>query len=219
MCGRFAIVSPVHELIEAFALAAAPEQLRPRYNAAPSQELPVIPNREPRALELFRWGLVPFWAKDAKIGNRMINARSETLTEKPSFKKALEQRRCLVPADGFYEWKKTDVGKQPHFIRLRSGSPMALAGLWERWDKGPEPLLTFTIVTTTPNPLMARLHHRMPVILPERTWARWLDPDPLLSDALEGMFDPYPADEMEAFEVSTAVNSPANDAPELIQPV
>ncbi len=219
MCGRFAIVSPVHELIEAFGLALAPDDLPPKYNAAPSQRLPVIPNRSPRALELFRWGLVPFWAKEAKIGNRMINARSETLADKPSFKNALKRRRCLVPADGFYEWKKTADGKQPHFIKLRSGAPMALAGLWERWDKGDEPLFSFTIVTTTPNPLMAKLHHRMPVILPERAWARWLDPDPVTPGALAGMFEPYPADEMEAFAVSTRVNSPANDGPQLIQPV
>lgn len=212
-------MSPVHELIEAFGLAAASEDQRPRYNAAPSQDLPVIPNRLPRALELFRWGLVPFWAQDEKIGHRMINARSETLAEKPSFKNAFKHRRCLVPADGFYEWKKTADGKRPHFIRLRSGTPMALAGLWERWDKGDEPLLSFTIVTTTPNPLMAELHHRMPVVLPESAWERWLDPDPLAPDALDGLFDPFPADEMEAFEVSTAVNSPANDGPELILPV
>jgi putative SOS response-associated peptidase YedK len=219
MCGRFAIVESVPELLEAFELAAGPNSLAARYNVAPTQLAPVIPNRQPRQLELFRWGLVPGWAKDVRIGAKMINARSETAAEKPSFKTALARRRCLVPASGFYEWKKTAGAKVPHFIRHKSGRPLALAGLWELWDKGPEPVYSFTILTTEPNQLVARLHNRMPVILPAAAWSDWLNPAPVEPQALQALLAAYPADEMEAYPVSTQVNSPANDRPELIEPV
>lgn len=218
MCGRFAIFSPVPELVEAFALADGLTDFSARYNVAPSQLGPVIPNREPRRLAWFRWGLVPAWAKAVRLGSKMINARSETVAEKPAFKAALARRRCLVPASGFYEWQKTGGAKRPHFIRLKSGRPFALAGLWEVWDKGPEPLFSFTILTTEPNELVARLHDRMPVILPAEAWPRWLDPAPGDPRALRALLGPYPADQLQAYPVSSRVNSPAHEGPELIEP-
>ncbi len=219
MCGRFAIFSPLQQLIEAFGLSAAPDELPPRYNAAPGQQLPVVLARgAERRCGLMRWGLVPSWARDEKMGKRLINARAETLAEKPSFKVALRRRRCLVPADGFYEWKKTGGAKVPHFVALRSGGPMALAGLWERWDGGAEPLLTFTIVTTAPNELVAELHHRMPAILPPERWDRWLSGEPPLPAGLAELLAPLPAAQLTAHPVSRAVNAPARDDPELIRP-
>jgi putative SOS response-associated peptidase YedK len=220
MCGRFAIFSPVQQLIEAFGLSAAPDELPPRYNAAPGQQLPVVLARgAERRCGLMRWGLVPFWADDPKIGNRLINARAETLATKPSFKNALRRRRCLVPADGFYEWKKTAGAKVPHYLALRSGRPMALAGLWERWEGGAEPLYTFTIVTTAPNAVVAALHRRMPAILARAHWDRWLDETPPAPEALAELLGPAPDDWLVAHPVSRAVNSPAADGPELLEPV
>ena len=218
MCGRFAIVSPVRELIEAFGLMSAPDTLEARYNLAPTQLAPVVLNRPERSLEMLRWGLVPSWAKDVKIGSRMINARAETLAEKPSFKKAFKHRRCLVPADGFYEWKKTGGTKVPHLIRRKDGSPMALAGLWEVWERGERPLCSFTIVTTTPNRLMSELHHRMPVVLSAEHWDRWLAPDPVDPAKLVGLLRPLPDGLLQVQPVRPEVGSPANDGPQLWEP-
>jgi putative SOS response-associated peptidase YedK len=166
---------------------------------------------------MVRWGLVPSWAKDEKIGARMINARGETVAEKPSFRSAVRDRRCLVPASGFYEWVKIKGGKQPHYIHFSDGRPFAFAGLWERWSKGEGgPLDTCTIITTTPNERIAGLHDRMPVILPPESHDEWLRPEPLAADLLQELLVPHSAEGMEAYPVSTLVNKPANDGPECI---
>jgi putative SOS response-associated peptidase YedK len=219
MCGRYTLTTPNEALEAEFELGALPEGLRPRYNIAPTQEVAVVPNRPERRLELFRWGLVPSWAKDPAIGNRMINARAETLPEKPSFRTALLRRRCLIPADGFYEWKKEGGRKTPMYIRLKSRRPFAFAGLWEVWTPpGGEPLHTCTIITTAPNDLCAAIHDRMPAILPPDAWARWLAPEPQGAQALVPLLTPFPAELMEAYPVQPLVNSPANDLPECILP-
>ena len=166
---------------------------------------------------MVRWGLVPSWAKDEKMGARMINARGETVAEKPSFRSAVKSRRCLVPANGFYEWVRTPDGKQPHYIHFSDGRVFAFAGLWERWTKGEGgPLDTCTIITTTPNDLIANLHDRMPVILPPDHFSEWLEPAPLTSAGLQDLLVPHTADGMEAYPVSTYVNKPANDDSECI---
>jgi len=166
---------------------------------------------------MVRWGLVPSWAKDEKMGARMINARGETVAEKPSFRAAVKTRRCLIPADGFYEWARKGERKQPHFIHFADGRTFAFAGLWERWHGGGEPPLeTCTIITTTPNELTATLHDRMPVILPPVRFDEWLTPEPLAGQRLEKLLAPHPAEGMEAYRVSTYVNSPRNDGPECI---
>jgi putative SOS response-associated peptidase YedK len=192
--------------------------MKPRFNIAPTQEVPVIRRREQgREAAPLKWGLVPSWAKDEKVGARMINARGETVSEKPSFRSAVKTRRCLVPASGFYEWVKTEDGKQPHFIHFADARTFAFAGLWERWhQRGGGPLDTFTIITTSPNPLIAELHDRMPVILPSAAWREWLEPAPLETDRLEQLLVPHPAENMEAYPVSRHVNSPRNDDPECI---
>jgi putative SOS response-associated peptidase YedK len=159
---------------------------------------------------------VPSWAKDESIGARMINARGETVAEKPSFRAAAKGRRCLIPASGFYEWVKTSDGKQPHFVHFADARPFAFAGLWERWTRGAEPLDSCTIITTSPNQLLAELHDRMPVILPPERWNEWLAARPLSAERLAEFLVPHPAEEMEAYPVSTHVNRPANDGPECI---
>ncbi len=219
MCGRFSIFADPERLAERFAASLPPEGLAPRYNAAPTQNLPVILNEEAGAIQLLRWGLVPFWAKDPSIGNRMINARAETLAEKPSFRNALHKRRCLVLADGFYEWQQTAYGKVPMRITLESGAPFAFAGLWETW-RSPEgeTLRTFTIITTEPNALLAPIHNRMPALLLPEHEQLWLD-DRAHQEAWLDALRPYPADRMAAYPVSTRINSPANDDPAVVAPV
>lgn len=219
MCGRFSIFADPERLAERFDASLPEEGLRPRYNAAPTQNLPVILNENngARQIQLLRWGLVPSWAEDPVIGSRMINARSETLAEKPSFRTALKKRRCLVLADGFYEWQQTPTGKVPTRITLQSGEPFALAGLWETWKEPTGDLLrTFTIITTSPNELLAPIHNRMPVILPREHESIWLD-----NGADQGiwldMLRPYPADQMTAYPVSKRVNYVGNDDPEIVQ--
>ncbi|MDW7738802.1 MAG: SOS response-associated peptidase [Bacillota bacterium] len=221
MCGRFALATEKHILDLLYELEARSDlELQPRYNIAPTQEtlaLRLSPNDNKRELVSLKWGLVPFWADDKSIGSRMINARSETVAEKPSFRDAFRKRRLLVPASGFYEWKKEDGGKQPYFITQKDKHPFSFAGLWERWDKGDSPLETFTILTTEPNSLLAELHNRMPVIIPEKDYARWLDPSAGV-ETLQQLLIPYPAEELSAYPVSRLVNSPANDSSELINP-
>ena len=218
MCGRFSIFADPERLVERFD-ASLPEQgLQPRYNAAPTQDLPVILNEDERHIQLLRWGLVPFWAEDPAIGSRMINARSETLAEKPSFRTALKKRRCLVLADGFYEWQKTADGKVPMRITLKTGEPFAMAGLWETWKEPTGDLLrTFTIITTSPNDLLEPIHNRMPVILPREHEAIWLDNAADQAIWLD-MLRPFPADLLTAFHVSKRVNYVGNDDPEIVQP-
>ena len=219
MCGRFSIFADPERLAERFDASLPEEGLRPRYNAAPTQNLPVILNEDvdARRIQLLRWGLVPFWAEDPSIGSRMINARSETLAEKPSFRAALKKRRCLVLADGFYEWQKTATGKVPMRITLKSGEPFALAGLWETWKEPTGDLLrTFTIITTSPNELLEPIHNRMPVILPREHEAIWLDNSADQAIWLD-MLRPFPADQMTAFPVSKRVNYVGNDDLEIVQ--
>jgi putative SOS response-associated peptidase YedK len=221
MCGRFALTVDPADLQDAFPEFAFPGQLAPRFNIAPTQPVLVIPNDGTGKADFFVWGLIPSWAKDPSIGARMINARAETLAEKPSFRAAYRYRRCLILADGFFEWQ-AQVGskvKVPHYIRLKSGRPFAFAGLWEDWH-APDgsQVKSATIITTQPNELIARLHNRMPVILPPDTYARWLEPAPRQPADLQGLLAPYPAEAMSAHPVSTLVNSPANDRPECITP-
>jgi putative SOS response-associated peptidase YedK len=195
--------------------------MSPRYNIAPTQPVAVIPNDGKRAIDFFTWGLIPSWAKDPSIGSRLINARSETLAEKPSFRSAYRRRRCLILADGFYEWQAREGTKTkvPYYIRLESGDPFGFAGLWEQWfaPDGSE-VKSCTIVTTEPNELVGKIHNRMPVILPAAAHQEWLDPGEKDPDSLQGLLKPYPALEMMAYPVATLVNSPANDWPDLIQP-
>jgi putative SOS response-associated peptidase YedK len=225
MCGRFTLWISLEELAEVMPWLTIPgglDSLTPRYNIAPTQPIAVVPNNGERALDFFVWGLIPSWAKDPAIGSRMINARGETVAEKPSFRAAYRRRRCLILADGFYEWQAVpgQKRKQPVYIHLKSGEPFAFAGLWERWQSeyGDE-VLSATIITTTPNDLLAPIHNRMPVILPPAAYDRWLDPGEQPPGALDDLLAPYPASEMDTYPVSTTVNSPANDVPACIAPL
>ncbi|MDP6776070.1 MAG: SOS response-associated peptidase [Candidatus Latescibacteria bacterium] len=221
MCGRFALASEAEKLRWAFPGFIFPDEIPPRYNVAPTQNVWAVLNDGTGRVCEVRWGLVPHWAKDPKIGSRMINARSETLHEKPAFRTAYRRRRCLIFADGFYEWRK-DPGektKTPVYIRMASQTPFALAGLWERWEPGGDPpLLSCTIITTEPNPLLAEIHNRMPVILPPECHAEWLAPGEIPPDALSQLLKPFPASEMVAFPVSRQVNNPRVDTPACIEP-
>ena len=228
MCGRFVSTSPPDELAAYFGADAVAEAvLEPNYNVAPTQDvLAVVEADGARHLDAFFWGLIPSWAKDVKIGSRMINARAETLAEKSAFKKPFATRRCLVPADGFYEWKKLGPGKkpkkQPMYIHRADGRPIAFAGLWSIWrgpDKDQEPLRSLTIVTTTPNSVMAPIHDRMPVILPEERWATWLDRDNHDLDALGALLVPAADDVLTVTPVAPLVNNVRNNGPELLDPV
>ncbi len=220
MCGRFTLTLEADDLAEAFD-ATAPKDWVPRFNIAPTQPVAVIANTTTqRKIELFRWGLIPGWATDPKIGSRMINARAETVVDKPSFRSAVKKRRCLVLADGFYEWKKDGKSKTPTYIQLKGGKPFALAGLWEVWKSSDkkETIKSCTILTTEPNALMNDIHDRMPVILPPKAWEVWLSPDELPADELPRLLKPYPSSQMKAVVVSTLVNSVAFDSPECIVP-
>lgn len=221
MCGRFALTASPEQIAEQFALVTTP-QLAPRYNIAPSQPVAAVrQNRDTKQRELvhFHWGLIPSWAKDPSIGYKMINARSETAAEKPSFRNALKYRRCLVPASGFYEWQKVGKGKQPHYIHLAESEPFAIAGLWEHWQSadGSE-IESVTLLTTAPNEVMRPLHDRMPVILHPDDYSLWLDPLATQSDLLQPLLRPFPAEQMTAYPVSTLVNSPIHDLPACVLP-
>lgn len=219
MCGRYTLTKQEKRLQEYFDLT---ERLpfTPRYNIAPTQAAPVILMENAPQRRMMRWGLIPFWAKDETVGNKLINARSETLADKPSFRKAFERRRCLVIADGFFEWAKTKGGRSPVRIVLKDPEPFAMAGLWEKWlsPMGYE-VESFTIITTKANDLMAKVHDRMPVILPEGNYEQWLDLQPSNLKGLQTLLRPYSADEMELYPVSAAVNNPRHDGPECVEPV
>jgi putative SOS response-associated peptidase YedK len=218
MCGRYTLRTPVDSLVGTFEIEEYPSSITPNYNVAPTQEVAaVVEDDDKRKLEMFHWGLIPSWAKDPAIGNKMINARAETVSEKPSFRSAFKKRRCLILADGFYEWKKTDDGKQPYHVKMEDGSPFAFAGLWETWKDGPE-IRSCTIITTEANDLMNEIHHRMPVILPPEDYDMWLDPDFEEKEALTSLLKPYPADAMEAYPVSKRVNKPSNNEPSVVEP-
>jgi len=218
MCGRYFFFTPADIVAARFGLEGVPP-LRARYNVAPQSEAPVVvAEGGARRLVAMRWGLVPSWSKDPASAYRMINARAETVPEKPSFRGPFRRQRALVPADGFYEWKKEGSGKRPFALRLASREPFAMAGLWDRW-KTPEggELLSFTILTTAANEVASAVHDRMPVILPREAEAMWLDPTESEA-ALKSLLVPY-AGEMEAVSLGTAVNNPRNDGPELLTPV
>jgi putative SOS response-associated peptidase YedK len=221
MCGRFTLRTPARDLVEVFELLREP-QLSHRYNIAPTQKVAVVrQDGKSRELSMMRWGLVPAWSKDPKAGPPLINARAETVATKPSFRTSFKHRRCLIPADGFFEWQKKADSKTkiPHYIRMAKSRPFAFAGLWDRWRNGEgEPLESCTIVTTEANDLMRPLHDRMPVILPEENYAAWLDPKNENLPELEALLRPYAAIEMTAFPISTMVNSPRNERPECILP-
>lgn len=215
MCGRYSILDDVDELCERFACPLPGFVLRPRYNAAPTQIMPVVMgSAAQREMRLMRWGLIPSWAKDARIGSRLINARLETLVEKPAFKAALRNRRCLVPADGYYEWLPGERGKIPYRVIVKSQEVFAFAGLWESWvDPEGTPVESFTIVTAEPVPAVAWLHDRMPLILPRHMEEGWLKGAQDLSYAgiQDFLGQMCPLDSLEAYRVSTRVNSPKND--------
>lgn len=220
MCGRFALTAPASTITEIFQIDVLPDVL-PRYNVAPTTQVAVVvEGDEGRELQSFRWGLIPFWAKDKKIGYRMLNARSETVSKKPAFRAAFKRRRLLILADGFYEWHREGKKKLPHLIQLADGKPFAMAGLWERWvdPETEEEVRSCTIVTTGPNELMEPIHNRMPVILPPEHWDTWLDPEVQDPALLQEMLVPYPADGMRERRVSTTVNNVRNQGPQCQEP-
>jgi putative SOS response-associated peptidase YedK len=221
MCGRFTLHLPPDLLAEIFGLAEIPV-FPSRYNIAPTQRIAVIRDNAAgrRETDFLHWGLIPSWAKDKSVGNRMINARSETVAEKPAFRKAIRFRRCIVPASGFFEWRQTENRKLPFYLRLRDGSPMAFAGLWDAW-KSPEgeTVESCTILTTSSNELIEPLHDRMPVILHSEEYQLWLNREMTDPEKLIPLYRAFPADLMEMYPVSELVNSPRNDAPDLIEPI
>jgi putative SOS response-associated peptidase YedK len=227
MCGRFTSRTPASELAEWFGAeeVVAPD-LGERFNVAPTDEVYAVAEAGGvRRLGTIRWGLIPFWSKDAKGGAKMINARGESLLDKPAFKRAFERKRCIVPADGFYEWERLDgtKRKQPWYIARTDGKPMAFAGLWDSWrpvrDSEEGKVRSCTIITGAPNAKVAELHDRMPVMLPAEVWDAWLDPDFDDLAALHALLVPAPAELLELVPVSTAVNTVTNDGPELVEPV
>jgi len=221
MCGRFTITLDPGEIQELLNLGPFVHILQPRYNVAPSQPIPIVKNLETRSVELYKWGLVPFWADDPNIGYKMINARSETAHEKPAFRAAFKHRRCLILADGFFEWHAEEKGgsKTPYLFKLKNDYPFTFAGLYEHWPipSGGE-LHTCTILTCPPNELVSEYHNRMPVMLAEEARWSWLDPQAKEAE-LQDLLGPYPANEMKCFAVSREVNSPQNDRPEILEPI
>jgi putative SOS response-associated peptidase YedK len=226
MCGRFSSTTQLSFLLERFrAEPSGVEDHQPRWNVAPASNILVVVAGDDGARQLreLRWGLVPRWSKDPKSGNRMINMRAETVREKPTWKRTLGSKRCIIPIDGFYEWQDQGKGKrkQPFYITARDGQPLALAGLWATWrdpDSGDE-LWTCTILTTTANKLMASVHHRMPVILLPESWDAWLDPDNKDVDQLAALLEPAPEDLLTLWPVDQAVGNPRNNTPDLQRPL
>lgn len=216
MCGRYSLTQTAPELATAFDLAEPPAWT-PRYNIAPTQILPtIIQTRTGQQFQQLRWGLIPGWAKDPVIGARLINARAETLAEKPSFRAAFKQRRCLVLADGFYEWKRTSGKKQPFYFQRQDRAPFAFAGLWEEWQQQETTIRSFTIITTQANSLLQPVHDRMPVILTRQAYALWLEPS-TPRERLQTLLVPLDPDLMNGYPVSSLVNSPANDQADCIK--
>ena len=217
MCGRFTLSQPTDAIASAFNIAQIPP-LEPRYNIAPTQLIPSIlsaPGGE-KQLQMLRWGLIPSWAKDAKISTKLINARAETVSEKPSFKAAFKRRRCLIVADGFYEWQRQEKQKQPYYFRLQNAQLFAFAGLWEQWKSPDEDIInSCTILTTEANDLLRPIHDRMPVILESKDYGLWLDSE-AQQPQLQQLLRPYQADLMTSYTVSTKVNNPKNNTPECI---
>lgn len=221
MCGRFSQSQPAEAIAQVFQVAVPP--LIPRYNIAPTQLVATVlqtPEQKDRHFRMLHWGLIPSWAKDAKIGVRLINARAETVAEKPAFRSAFRQRRCLVLADGFYEWQQQEnkKQKQPFYFRLKGGRLFAFAGLWERWkDADGEEIESCTFLTTEANELMRPIHNRMPMILDPKDYDLWLNPEVKKPELLKPLLRPYPTEEMTAYPVSKVVNKPSNDSAECIK--
>jgi putative SOS response-associated peptidase YedK len=223
MCGRFAFYSPREAVSDLFDVEF-PLALEPRFNISPTQYVVTLRQKEgdddELAIEpvLLRWGLIPFWASDARIGNRMINARAETVDQKPAYRAAFKRRRCIILADGFYEWRRTDDGKIPYFIFGRNQQPFAMAGLWESWSGDDSPVQSCTIITTAANRLMGALHERMPVILSAQNTRRWIDGATYSRETLLSLLAPADENLLDYREVSRAVNNSRNEGPELIEP-
>jgi putative SOS response-associated peptidase YedK len=219
MCGRFALAH-VAGFWSRFAVMDRQAAVEARFNIAPSQTVPVITSQSPNKAVMMKWGLVPFWAKDPKIGNKLINARAETVDSKPAFRASLKRRRCLVPATGFYEWKRAGKRKVPYYIHLKNDDFFSFAGLYDSWS-GPDGdhLLSFAIITTAPNDMMAKIHNRMPAILKLEDEQLWLGKEQLDEEDRKRLLGPFPSRRMEAYEVSKEVNSPALDSEELVKPV
>lgn len=222
MCGRYTLTAKQEELVQRFLLKQIAEELKPRYNIAPSQRMLAVRQSSEhgeRELAAFSWGLVPFWAKDPKIGYKTINARSETVAEKPAYRAAIKSRRCLIPSNGFYEWQREEKSrhKQPFYAAMASGELFAMAGLWESW-KSPEGsvIVSCSILTTSANEIMTPVHHRMPVIIDEENYDCWLALDEKNPEKLKSLFQPYSSKEMICYPISTFVNSPKNEGPELL---
>lgn len=216
MCGRYSFAIDDELIRERFGVTVRSAIYKARYNCAPTQDLAVISNEEPDRLNFFRWGLIPFWSKDPSIGNKLINAKSETIHEKPAFKSSIKNRRCLVLSDGFFEWKKEKI-KIPYRIIMRDASPFAMAGIWDKWVSGDGEIIhSFSILTTGPNALMSAIHDRMPVILKPDEEKIWLGKEN--ENDLKSLLRPYPPELMKAYPVSSLVNSPRNDFPEIIEP-
>ena len=222
MCGRFTLFEADKILSKEFGVSGF-SPLSPRYNIAPSQPIAAVratPTGKGREIAFLRWGLIPSWSKDPGIGNRLINARAETAAEKPSFRNAFKRHRCLIPANGFYEWQRQERGKQPYFIRMHDDKIFAFAGLWDRWESPDEDVIeTCTILTTTANTVLAPIHDRMPVILPQADYAQWLDPALKDVDSLSPLLVPFPPEYMLAIPVSSRVNAPSNDDEKCIAPL
>lgn len=222
MCGRFTLTKDIKQLAEQFdvPLPTSVTAFTPRFNIAPTQNVIVVTEEGHRQMVQMRWGLIPSWAKDPSIGNRIINARAETLAAKPSFRLALRKRRCLIPADGFYEWQQMGNVKQPVCIRLRSKRPFGFAGLWDTWTSPQNEFIqSCTIITTEPNALLKQIHDRMPAILTTEAANMWLDPKIMEPSVLLPLLKPYPSSEMQYYPVSTMVNSPKTDRPECMAPL
>lgn len=218
MCGRFTQSQTSEAIAKQFQLAEVPD-LPPRYNIAPTQPVVAVVLAQERQLRHFYWGLIPSWAKDPKMGARMINARAETVAEKPAFRTAFRRRRCLIVTDGFYEWQKIEKKKQPYYFCRSDRQPFAFAGLWEHWQSSEgDTIDSCTILTTTASDLLENIHDRMPVILDEQNYAPWLDPAQK-PEPLQALLSPHPAVGMIRYPVSTQVNSPANDDPACVEPV
>ena len=218
MCGRFTLHHRPEQIAEQFSVDKVAVEFPPRYNIAPTQPVAVIFQHVERYLEAFRWGLIPFWSKDAKIGSRMINARAETVADKPAYRAPFKHRRCLIPSSGFYEWKKEGKEKTPTYIRLADERPFAMAGLWEEWTSPEDEIIhTCTIITTQANDFMSTIHHRMPVIFTPEQEEAWLDSTLENPAEITPLLQPY-AGEMAAHPVSKQVNVAAYDGPDCIEP-
>jgi putative SOS response-associated peptidase YedK len=218
VCGRYLLKSPPQVVADLFGLTEVPD-LRPRYNVAPTQQVAAVGDfGGGRRLSLLRWGLIPFWSRADAGGTGQINARSETAADKPSFRQPFRTRRCLVPADGFFEWLQEGRRKRPYLFRLRGGAPFAFAGLWDRWEGPSGPVQSCAVLTTSANDLVGRVHDRMPVILNPSDFDRWLDPAEHDPAVLLPLLRPYPADLMESIAVSDRVNNARNDDPSCVEP-